>query len=339
MENAFAHVDYVGSNGDGPLILDYLTQHPKQLILIIVLGSLFSLLGVGVHVVCKRSKDISEAGRTLKSYKPYLPWMLRLSLGLPLIGAGFSGYIFTPIVTESARLIQVGIGFGLLFGLGTRLVALSGLLLYIQSLAVHGNPMLLANEYVVGFISIIVLGAGQPSADGLIRRLRVTKGTLVNDYLGSKPSVQDILGLNKVRNENIGTILRLGMGFNFLYLGLTQKLMDTGTALTVVSRYNLDVLFHLEPMLIVIGAGITEIAIGMLLILGIGTRGVATAGFIILTSTLFGLPKDPVLAHITLFGMTSALMVTGAGSHSLHERFDSSVIRIGRSVESVFLDS
>ena len=50
------------------------------------------------------------------------------------------------------------------------------------------------------------------------------------------------------------------------------------------------------------------------------TRATAAVGFLMLTMTLFGLADDPVLAHVTLFGMTSALFVTGAGPWSFDER-------------------
>jgi len=34
-------------------------------------------------------------------------------------------------------------------------------------------------------------------------------------------------------------------------------------------------------------------------------------------TTLFGLPDDPVVAHISLFGLVSALLITGAGPYSI----------------------
>lgn len=55
--------------------------------------------------------DIEVARKTLQSYQPYLPWMLRLSVGLPLVGAGFGGYLFSPGVSAEGRLLQVTPGF------------------------------------------------------------------------------------------------------------------------------------------------------------------------------------------------------------------------------------
>lgn len=71
-----------------------------------------------------------------------------------------------------------------------------------------------------------------------------------------------------------------------------------------------------------IGAGLTELTVVVLLVLGSITRTTAAVGFLMLTITLFGLADDPVLAHVTLFGMTTALFVIGAGPWSLDERLD-----------------
>jgi len=62
--------------------------------------------------------------------------MLRLAIGLPLVGAGFQGYLFAPTLafdTGSSpvlRVLFIGIGFFILFGLATRIAATVGLIMY-----------------------------------------------------------------------------------------------------------------------------------------------------------------------------------------------------------------
>jgi uncharacterized membrane protein YphA (DoxX/SURF4 family) len=62
---------------------------------------------------------------------------------------------------------------------------------------------------------------------------------------------------------------------------------------------------------------LTETLVGVMLIVGLFTRAFSGVAFALFTTTLFGLPDDPVLAHISLFGLVSALLVTGAGPFSL----------------------
>ena len=50
--------------------------------------------------------DVTVTRRTLRSYQPYLGWLLRLAVGLPLMGAGFGGYFFSPVVSVEALVDQ-----------------------------------------------------------------------------------------------------------------------------------------------------------------------------------------------------------------------------------------
>lgn len=111
----------------------------------------------------------------------------------------------------------------------------------------------------------------------------------------------------------VPTILRVGMGITFVYLGLIEKLADPGRALLVVEKYDLTSVVPVDPGLWVVGAGVTEIAVGLALIAGFFTRGAAALSFVLFTATLFGLPDDPVLAHVALFGMASAVFTLGSG--------------------------
>ena len=315
---ATAHVDYVTEETD-PTTADELATavlgDPGSLI-VLVGGALGSTLVALTYLrYAARIPDIEVARRTLSSYRPYLPWLLRLAIGLPLVGAGFAGYYFTPSASVDARLLQVGVGFLLLFGLATRLVALAGLTAWLAGLAVHGDPMLLSGEYVAGFLGIVLVGPGQPSADSMLRRLVVTDGTLASRLRGL-PAAAHLLARAGLGQDVAPLVLRVGVGIQFAYLGVTQKLLAPGPALGVVTKYDLTAVVPVSPALWVFGAGVAELAVGLLLVVGAFTRGTAALAFVLLTTTLFGLPDDPVLAHVTLFGLTSALLITGSGPYA-----------------------
>jgi uncharacterized membrane protein YphA (DoxX/SURF4 family) len=72
----------------------------------------------------------------------------------------------------------------------------------------------------------------------------------------------------------------------------------------------------------ILGAGLVEFAVGAALVAGLLTRGTAALAFVVLTTTLFGLPDDPVLAHVTLFGLVSAIFTLGAGPLSVDRALD-----------------
>jgi uncharacterized membrane protein YphA (DoxX/SURF4 family) len=317
---ASAHVDYV-SQGEGPPVtvgelLAGVFGSPLNVALLVG-GGLFAAAAAATYLrYAAVLTDVQVGIRTLKSYRPYLPWMLRLSIGLPLVGAGFAGYYFSPSVAVEARLLQAFLGFMLLFGLATRPIAGLGLVAYLVGLATHFPELLLASEYVPGFLAIIAIGPGQPSADMLIRRVVQTEGTFLSRFRDTT-TPEAVLARVGLTHEIVPTILRLGLGLNFMYLGVTQKWLNPGQGLAVVEQYDLAALVPVAPELWVFGAGLVEFGVGLLLVVGCFTRGTAAAGFVIFTTTLFGLPDDPVLAHITLFGLASALLVTGSGPYAL----------------------
>jgi len=326
---AAAHVDYVTEGGGGgPGVVDFLTAVFSNPLNLVLLG----IGGVGVAVATAgwlrygdRVKDVTVMRRTLRSYQPYLGWLLRLAIGLPLMGAGFGGYFFSPAVPVEARLVQITLAFLLLFGLATRLAAAAGLVTYAVGLATHFPTLLLGSEYVAGFLGILLVGPGQPSADLLFRRLVLTDGTIASRFR-DVTTPNDLLASVGVEKATAPLFIRLFLGFNFAYLGVTEKWLDPGRALQVVEKYQLTSVLPVAPEMWVFGAGLGELVVGLCILTGTFTRSAAGAGFLILTTTLFGLPDDPVLAHVTLFGLTSALLITGSGPVAL----DRSVIPVLR---------
>jgi uncharacterized membrane protein YphA (DoxX/SURF4 family) len=315
---AIHHVDYVAPDEAAreAVALFVTVLNDPVAVTLLTAGAVVGVAGLLLSPRLTRVPDVAVARRTLASYRPYLPWMLRLSLGLPLVGAGFAGYLISPAVPVSARVLQVAIGFLLLFGLATRLVAAVGLGVYLVALAFYPQ-LVLASEYVGGFLAIVLLGPGQPSADGLLRRMTLTEGTLANRLDLGRLRADTLLGRLDLGPDAATLAIRLALGLNFVYLGLTQKLLNGAEALAVVAKYDLTGLVPVSAELWVVGAGLAEIGVGLLLLLGIATRGVAAVAFTLFTLTLFGLPDDPVLAHVSLFGLASALMVTGSGPYAL----------------------
>jgi len=313
---AAAHVDYVTEDGgSGPSVTEFFVavfSEPLNIALLAAGGVGVTVATLGWLRYGDHVEDVTVTRRTLRSYQPYLGWLLRLATGLPLMGAGFGGYLFSPVVTVEARFVQITVAFLLLFGLATRLAALAGLLTYLVGLATHFPTLLLGSEYAAGFLGILVVGPGQPSADLLIRRLILSDGTIMSRFR-DVTTVSDLLSGLRIERSVAPLFIRIFLGFNFAYLGVTEKWLDPGRALQVVEKYDLTAVLPVAPEMWVFGAGLGELVVGLCILTGTFTRSAAGAGFVILTTTLFGLPDDPVLAHVTLFGLTSALLITGSG--------------------------
>ncbi len=320
---ASAHVDYVVDGVDPVEAASFVVETlASPLNALLVVGGGVAVLASAVAYLRVRPlrPDVTALRAAMRDYADLVAWLLRIGVGFPLVGAGFSGYFLSPAVPVDLRLLQVALGFLLLFGLATRLAAVAGLVAFLAVLVTH-PALLLAGEFAFGFLSIALLGPGRPSADDVLARLARTEGTL---YARLDP----VSGLSEWVTATLGpyrrytpTVVRVGLGLQFVFLGVTQKLADPGPALAVVAKYDLTSVVPVDAALWVVGAGLAETAVGLALVLGVFTRGAGAAAFGLFTLTLFGLPDDPVLAHLSMFALVSALLITGAGPLSVDARW------------------
>jgi len=320
---AAAHVDYVTEVSGDPLdAVAFTAEVLSDPLNAAVFGGsgLLAVVGIAAYLWVRPTiVDVVVLRETLAGYGDLVPWMLRLSVGLPLVGAGFQGYLFAPTLsfdTGSSPLLRVlfiGLGFCVLFGLATRIASAIGLLTYAWVLLAVDPGVVLAMEYVPVLVALAILGGGRPSADDMLLAVASTPGS----YYGRIDPVHHLKSFLDAAaaplRRYVPTVLRVGMGVTFVYLGLIQKLADPGSALLVVEKYDLTSVVPVDPGLWVVGAGLTEIAVGLALIAGFFTRGAAALSFVLFTTTLFGLPDDPVLAHVALFGTASAVFTLGSG--------------------------
>jgi uncharacterized membrane protein YphA (DoxX/SURF4 family) len=322
---ALAHVDYVtdptGDTVDAVAFLRETLSNPVNAALFFGVA-VVGIVGLALYLRYRpQIRDIEVLRERLATYDDLIPWMLRLSLGLPLVGAGFQSYLFAPapsLAFESPilRVALIGIGFCILFGLGTRIVTTIGTTLYLFALTVSPDA-LLALEYLPGFVALFLLGGGRPSADDILLDIASTDGTIygrIDPVHLLKAWLDDH---TKPYRSYVPIVLRIGLGVSFVFLGVSQKLGSPARSIAVVDKYDLTAIVPVDPGLWVVGAGVAEVAVGFALIAGLLTRATAFTAFLLFTTTLFGLPDDPVLAHVTLFGMASALVTLGGGPFSL----------------------
>lgn len=334
--DARAHVRYVTDEEDEVVPLDVflvdVLGEPLNAALVVGGGLATVAIVVGYLRVRPGKWEVVAVRETLRDYTDLVPWLLRLSIGLPLIGAGFEGYFFSPEVPFGFRLFNVTIGFMLVFGLATRVAAVVGLLAYLVGLAFVPD-LLLASEFVGGFLGIAVLGSGRPSADQVLGRIVELQRIRLRPVDVVHRPIRWLDRQTSPYEEFAPTFVRFGLGINFVYLGFYEKIVNAGRALQVVNEYDLTGVVPVDPGMWVLGAGLTEIVLGIALLAGIFTRASATVAFFMFTLTLFALPNDPVLAHISLFGMVSVLLITGSGPLGIDNKLAGQYPDIETSVE------
>ncbi len=304
-----AHVQYVipreallSYRGSDTNFLFSQLQDPTSLA--IILGGL--VIGVILVAFLKKSigfvREISFIREEAESYHDLIPWMIRLSLGIALIGAGIGGSLISPVVGATALESFLEILAGFLFLSGFLLFPACIISLALFSLMVGKDPLSFVGTLNVLALLIIFLIKGNP-----------------------KPGVDAILGFPTFRgllkfDSFSPLILRVGTGVCFFSLALYEKLLNPHWSEYVVHLYNLQSIVPVSPAMWVLGAGVTELLLGILLILGFQTRMVAAVSLIVLSLSFFFF-KEQVYSHITLFGALSILFVTGAARVSIDAHF------------------
>ena len=306
------HVDYVTDpepNAD-PIgfLLDALAQ-PGSLPLLVV-GALVAVVAV---LAWARWRPMEEARlrfiERANGYAEYLPWMVRLSVGLVLIGSGLSRVRFMPTLESGGpfALLLTGTGFLLLLGFAVRPAALVALGAYLVTFVL--NPGLVMMFDLAGALAVAaILGPGRPSLDDLLRAA-FPAGP------GARVATQNLA--HGRYDDLVPLLVRLGLGGAFAASGLVDKLFIYDQALAAVDRYALTAVVPVAAELWVLSAIFIETALGVAILLGVLTRFSAIVGFAVLTLALFALPDDPVIAHVGLFGLSSMLVILGGGRWSV----------------------
>ena len=312
VDRLFAHVDYVTDPEPSPdpigFLLDALAMPGSLLLIGVGLVAVLTLL-----LAWARWRPLEESRMRFieraRSYSEYLPWMVRLSVGLVLIGAGLSRVRFLPILEtgELFALLLTGTGFLLLLGLAVRPAALVALGAYVVTLVANPEAVMMLD--VAGGLTVAaILGPGRPSLDDLLR-------AAFPSGPGARAATENLA--QGRYDDVVPLVVRLGLGGAFLASGIVDKLVIYDQALAAVDRYHLTSVVPVAPELWVVGAALIETTLGIAIVFGVLTRFCAALGFAVLTLAIFGLPDDPVIAHVALFGLSSVLVVLGGGRWSL----------------------
>lgn len=312
LDRLIAHVDYVtdpeSSSDPIGFLLDALAQ-PGSL-LILLTGA---LVVAGLLLAWARWRPLESARVRLieraNTYHEYLPWIIRLSVGLVLIGAGISHALFLPTLEADAlpAFVLTATGFLLLLGLAVRPAALIALGLYLVTFALHPEAVMMLD--VAGGLAVAsILGPGRPSVDDLLRAA-FPRGP------GARAATENLAAGRY--DDIVPLLVRLGLGGAFVASGVVDKLLIHEQVLDAVAKYGLTAVVPVSAEMWVVGAFVVETALGMAIILGVLTRFCAVVGFVVLTQALFALPDDPVIAHVGLLGLSSVLVILGGGRWSL----------------------
>ncbi len=303
---AHAHVGYVvGQEAfaqhlgtDSTYFFSPLRESTNILLICATIIGIFVLYFLAYRITKIRTW-IQTMRTTLDSYTEFIPWILRLSLGIALMGASAAQVLISPTLPEAGfAVVQLGIGFALLTGGLVVPAVLAGILLYVYALS-HKLYLLGNLELLSALCSLLILGSARPGIDDLVGIPQLTLRRLV---------------------RYVPTILRIGIGGALTFLAIYEKVLNPHVSELVVQTFNLTQYIPVSASMWVFAVGMIELMVGLFLLIGFQTRLVSIIAFMVLVVTFFFFKED-VYSHVTLFGILSVLMITGGGPVSLDRVF------------------
>ena len=296
INTAEAHVLYIADetavseySGSNPETLSEPFNHAGNVMLMIYVAIIVGLLIMVAKKTPVIQKHIHNIFHRALGYADLVPWILRLSLGIALIGAGINGWLVSPILGgfETFASAQIVFGFLLLSGFLTTFAVFGAILVYLMALS-QSFYLFGSLEFLAMSVSLLLLDARRPGVDHLL-------GVPAMYFREFK--------------KWIPVILR-GLGVSFVFLAVYEKFMNPDLAVYVADITNLQNVVNVSPAMWVLGSGMIEFLLGTLLIFGFAVRAVTALSVIILSLSFFYFGEE-VTSHITLFGAMSAVFVLG----------------------------
>lgn len=234
---------------------------------------------------------------SIERLSPLGPIFVRAAIAASFFYSALSWSFLGPELTLQSmpyagvlRAVLFAASFMIAVGFLTEVAAAATFIIFCLGFHVFGLYVATYLNYLGEIIVLLLFGMRQWSAD---RFLFGKLGHLVNW-------------------EKYGTsVVRVFYGLALAYAGLTVKFLHPDLTIKVVTEWNLTQfhwLFPSDPLLVTLGAGLAELAIGIFIVLGFEMRLTVFISLIYITLSLFYF-RELVWPHLMLYGISLNLLV------------------------------
>lgn len=264
-----------------------------------------SLLGIILYFFFEHSHFGREFNREFLKFEPFGHVVLRVALAVSLFASAHF-YVFLgpeiPMTTLPLGILLNPIlyilGLLILLGFWTEIAAGLSLILLALSFFVYKDYMVTYFNYAGEFLALMLFGTQYFSLD---RWLRSSKAWAKKYY------------------DYEVALIRITYGISVLYPAITYKLLHPEVLVDIATRYNLTQfhwLFPRDPLLISLGTGLAQVAVGICLIIGFETRINTIITFILMVMSVLYF-RESVWPHYILLALALYLTINNGGSWSV----------------------
>jgi len=299
---AFAHVKwFVGENG-----LPKTTSDENTFLYLVIwffTAAIIILSGILLEKYLPKIKR--STSYLLNSKKHKAASLFSLIVGVFFLAASFSGFLFSPDISNINKLdylmilIQAIVGLAFIVGASVRTGSLALISLWLLTFVYAGISEALENFWVLG-VGIFTIIYGR-------EYFKISKRKV-------------FLNKNFLKYEDYALpILRFLFGFNLLFLGISEKILNPKLSLEFLNTHNWNFMQNFgiswySDYFFVISAGMVESIIGIFFMLGVITRLNAFFTAIIFSIPLFFVDISELLGHLPYFAILALLLIFGPGN-------------------------
>lgn len=251
----------------------------------IVIGGLFI-----AAFFYKHKPFFMRLGSKLDKTMVFVPDVIRVAFGASLLFSVTHSSLYGPELPlndlAGGKIIQAFLwaaGTGLIFGIWSRMWSVITILIWCWAFLLEGPYMLTYINYVGEAIAVILLPMQKMSVDYLMT---------------AKSKAKQIMKYS----EYSMPVARILFGFSLIFTAVTVKFFDTALTLDVVNQYDLTRFFPFDPLFIVLGAALIEVAVAVLIMAGITIRFTSFIFLIVMTLSLIFF-KESVWPHYLLIAL------------------------------------
>jgi uncharacterized membrane protein YphA (DoxX/SURF4 family) len=266
-----------------------------------------AVISLSVSFVFSFSKwGLTMTNRVEKFRYLALP-IIRIVFGISLISSATHASLFGPelplsqlMAADLWKMILLVCGIFVTIGLFTRICALILLALFTVSVITFQEYMLTYINYLGEMVVLLLAGGERFSVDHLLfKKFRFFRS----------------FGTEKLTIP----ILRITFALSIIYAAVYVKFLHPSLSYDVVTQYQLTQYFPFDPLFVVLGAGLVELVIGLLFLIGLNMRwNIFFFTFWATLSLLFF--GETVWPHYILFGIAIGLFLYGYDRYTLENR-------------------
>lgn len=286
------------TNPFGPLI------DPSHLQLFLII-SIFVALSY-ILVVLWSTTDLSQKlDAFIRKLAVFGPLIIRIAISTTFFYSALTNVILGPELSLTQvpggsiiRIILYLLSFMIISGFFVELAAVISFIIFVYITFIFGPYMATYLNYFGEILVLIFFGSRFLSIDRLL--------------FGKKLWIKVA---EKYKNLEI-PIVRIFYGLALIYAGYTIKFQHQILTVEVYNQYHLKQFFHETAQFIAAGAGLSEIMIGVFIVLGLVMRWTVIISLIFITLSLLYF-REMVWPHLMLYGISLSLIVNSADKFTL----------------------